>query len=74
VIIVPEQIGKFSPVVGDFTMNAPTFRYVLFESTNPYVMAEARGDISNNEPTIKLKASTQKQMSRFILGVSFMKS
>jgi len=34
-------------------------------------MAEARGEISNNEPTIKLKASTQKQMSRFILNISF---
>jgi hypothetical protein len=37
-------------------------------------MAEARGEISNNEPTIKLKASTQKQMSRFILNISFMKA
>jgi hypothetical protein len=34
VIMVPEQIGRISPF-GAFTMNAPVFAKVLFESTNP---------------------------------------
>jgi hypothetical protein len=34
VIMVPEQIGRMTPL-GDFTMKAPVFEKVLFESTNP---------------------------------------
>jgi hypothetical protein len=74
VIIVPEQMGKISPVVDDFTINAPVLRNVLFESTNPYVIAEARGETSNNDPTTKLRERAKKQMSRFIFESPFMKA
>jgi hypothetical protein len=64
-IIVPEQIGKIWPVVGDLTMNAPVLLKVLFESTKPYVMAEAFG-VSNSDAVIKLTVSATKQINRFI--------
>ena len=62
---MPEQIGKICPVVDDLTINAPVLRKVLLESTNPYVMAEARGD-SNNATEMRLTVSAKKQISRFI--------
>jgi hypothetical protein len=65
VIIVPEQIGKISPVVGDLTINAPVLRNVLLESTNPYVIADAFGD-SSNDIVNRLVASTKKAIRRFI--------
>ena len=67
VIIVPEQIGKICPVLGDLTMNAPVLRKVLFESTNPYVMAEALRGTSNSAPDNRAMSNIEKQMSRFIL-------
>jgi hypothetical protein len=65
VIIVPEQIGKISPVVGDFTINAPVLRYALLESTNPYVIADVFGG-SNNDIVNRLVASTEKAIRRFM--------
>ena len=42
-------MGKICPVVGDLTMKAPVLGNALFESTNPYVIAEAFGDTSSND-------------------------
>jgi hypothetical protein len=55
--------------VGDLTMNAPVLLKVLFESTKPYVMAEAFG-VSNSDAVIKLTVSATKQINRFILRFS----
>ena len=65
-IIVPEQIGKICPVVGDLTINAPVLRNVLFESTKPYVMAESSGRQQQRRAQIKLNVNANKQISRFI--------
>jgi hypothetical protein len=51
--------------VGDLTMNAPVLLKVLFESTKPYVMAEAFG-VSNSDTVIKLTVNATKQINRFI--------
>jgi hypothetical protein len=64
VIIVPEQIGNISPVSGDLTINAPVLLKVLFESTNPYVIADAFG--GSSAAVNRLASSTEKQTSRFI--------
>jgi hypothetical protein len=65
VIIVPEQMGKISPLDADLTMKAPVLLNVLFESMKPYVMAEAFG-VSKSDAVIKLTVSVTKQIIRFI--------
>jgi hypothetical protein len=71
VISVPEQIGKICPVLDDLTMKAPVLGKVLFESTNPYVIAEVLG-ASKRLPQIRLSVRQAKQITRFMLEVSFL--
>src|SRR5678816_2067144 len=46
-------------------MNAPVLLKVLFESTKPYVMAEALG-VRNSDAVTKLTVTATKQINRFI--------
>jgi hypothetical protein len=72
VIIVPEQMGKSWPVSGAFTMKAPVLRNWLFESTNPYVIAEARGTTNRREPIKSPVVKVKKAIRRFILSSLFL--